>query len=114
MSAPTVASTLRLANGVAPAEFDRVVAALGRLDERFRSYPADTVELQLSVKERGTPSQRTTLEVWIAGQQRVVATSSRTDFDGALAEVRDDLVRQLTDAKNRTEPRNSRFFRDSL
>ena len=114
MSAPTVAGTLRLPNGVAPGEFDRVVAALGRLDERFRSYPDGTVELQLSVKERGTPSQRTTLEVWIAGQQRVVATSSRADFDGALAEVRDDLVRQLTDAKNRTEPRNSRVFRESL
>ncbi len=114
MSAPTVAGTLRLSNGVAPAEFDRVVAALGRLDERFRSYPAGTVELQLSVKERGTPSQRTTLEVWIAGQQRVVATSSRTDFDGALAEVRDDLVRQLTDAKNRTEPRNNRTYRETL
>jgi len=114
MSAPTVAGTLRLSNGVAPAEFDHVVAALGRLDERFRSYPDGAVELQLSVKERGAPSQRTSLEVWIAGRQRVVATSSRADFDGALAEVRDDLVRQLTDAKNRTEPRNNRLFRESL
>lgn len=114
MSTPTVAGTLRLSHGVATTEFDRVVAALGRLDERFRSYPAGAVELQLSVKERGTPSQRTTLEVWIAGQQPVVATSSRTDFDGALAEVRDELVRQLTDAKNRTEPSNNRLLRDSL
>lgn len=114
MSAPTVAGTLRLSHGVAPVEFDRVVAALGRLDERFRSYPEGALELQLSVKERGKPSQRTTLEVWIAGRQRVVATSRRTDFDGALAEVRDDLVRQLTDAKSRTEPRNSRFLRKTL
>ncbi len=114
MSSPTVAGILRLSNGVAPDEFDRVVAAFGRLDERLRSYPAGAVELQLSVKERDTPSQRTTLEVWIAGQERVVATSSRTDFDGALAEVRDDLIRQLTDAKNRSEPRNSRSRRATL
>ena len=114
MSAPTVAGTLRLSHGVAPAELDQVVAALGRLDERLRSYPAGAVELQLSVKERGTPTQRTTLEAWIAGRRRVVATSTRPDLDGALAEVRDELVRQLTDAKNRTEPRNSRLLRRSL
>lgn len=112
MSAPTVAGTPRLSNGIAPAEFDQVVAVLGRFDERFRSYPDGAVELQLSVKERGTPSQRTTLAVRSAGQQRVVATSSRADFDGALAEVRDELVRQFNDAKNRSAPRNSCVFRE--
>jgi ribosome-associated translation inhibitor RaiA len=114
MSTPTVAGTLQLANGVTPAEFDRVVAVMGRLDERLRSFPAGTVELQLSVKERDTPSQRTTLEAWIAGQPRLVATSNRADLDGALAEVRDELIRQITDAKNRTEPRNARSHRDTL
>ncbi len=70
--------------------------------------------LQLSVKERDTPSQRTMLAATIVGQRRLVATSRRTDFDGALAEVRDDLVRQITDAKNRTEPRNNRAHRGTL
>jgi hypothetical protein len=46
MNEPTVAGALRLSNGVAPAEFDRVAAALGHLDERFRSYAAGTAELQ--------------------------------------------------------------------
>ncbi len=116
MSSPTVAEILQLANGVTADEFEGVAAALGRLDERLRSFEAGTVELQLSVKERGTPSQHTTLEAWIAGQPRLrlVATSSRTDFDGALAEVRDDLVRQITDAKNRTEPRNNRVGRETI
>ncbi len=113
-TSPTVADTLQLANGVAPAELDRVVDALGRLDDRLRSFPAGTVELALSVKERGTPSQHTTLEAWIAGQPRLVATSSRTDFDAALVEVRDDLIRQITDAKNRGEPRHNRAHRDTL
>ncbi len=114
MTSPTVADTLRLANGVAPAELDRVVEALGRLDDRLRSFPAGTVELALSVKERDTPSQHTTLEAWIAGQPRLVATSSRTNFDAALVEVRDELIRQITDAKNRAEPRHNRAHRDSL
>jgi ribosome-associated translation inhibitor RaiA len=114
MTTATVADALHLANGIALAETDRVIAAFGRLDERLRSFPAGTVTLQLSVKERDTPSQRTTLEAWIARQPRLVATSSRADFDGALAEVRDDLIRQITDAKNRTEPRNSRLGRRTL
>ena len=114
MNAPTVADTIRLANGLVSSERDMVVAALGRLDERLRSFPAGSVELQLSVKERGTPSQRTTLEAWIAGQPRLVATSSQELLDAALAEVRDDLIRQITDSKNRTEPRNSRRGRETL
>lgn len=110
----TVADALQLANGIAPAEIDRVLAAFGRLDERLHSFPVGTVTLQLSVKERDTPSQRTTLEAWIARQPRLVATSSRADLDAALGEVRDDLIRQITDAKNRSEPRNSRFRRRTL
>lgn len=114
MSDPTVAEVLQLANGIKSAERDRVVAALGRLDERLRSFPAGTVELQLGVKDRDTPGQRTTLEAWIAGQgPRIVATSNRANFDAALAEVRDDLIRQITDAKNRTEPRNNRLRRQT-
>ena len=114
MTPATVADALQLANGIARAETDRIIAAFGRLDERLRSFPAGAVRLQLSVKQRGTVSQRTTLEAWIARQARLVATSSRADFDGALAEVRDDLIRQITDAKNRIEPRNSRRGRQTL
>ncbi len=114
MSSPVVADILRLSHGIAPAERDHVVAALSRLDDRLRSFSEDGVELILSMKERDTPSQRTTLEASIVGQQRIVATSVRTDFDAALAEVRDDMVRQITDAKNRTEPRHNRAGRETL
>lgn len=114
MSTPTVAATLRLANGVEPGEFAHVVSIMARLDDRLRSFAPGTVELQLSIKERDLPSQRTTLEAWIAGQPRLVATSDRAGLDAAVAEVRDDLVRQITDAKNRTEPRNNRALRDTI
>jgi ribosome-associated translation inhibitor RaiA len=114
VTTPTVASTLKLANGFAQDEFESVVAALGRLDERLRSFRDDAVELQLSVKERGTSSQKTTIEAWIAGQPRLVATSTQAVLEAALIEVRDELIRQITDAKNRTEPRNSRQRRTTL
>lgn len=113
MSAPTVADNLRLEYGVKPEEFDHVVEVLDRLDDRLKSFRAEAVELRLSVKERDEPSQRTTLEAIIAGRPLIIATSEEEDFDAALAEVRDDLLRQITDAKNRTEPMNNPNLRDS-
>jgi len=110
----SVAEALRVVHGIAPAERDRIVGSWRRLDNRLRSFAAGTVELQLTVKERDTASQRTTLEAWIAGQPRLVATSAHANLDEALAEVREDLIRQIADAKNRTEPRNSRSRRRTL
>lgn len=114
MTTPTVAGSLRLEYGVKPDEFDHVVDVLGRLDERLRSFRSEAVELRLSVKERDEPSQRTTLEAIIAGRPLIVATSDREDLDAALVEVRDDLLRQITDAKNRTEPMNNPNRPDSF
>lgn len=113
MSTPTVADNLRLEYGVKQDEFDHVVDVLSRLDERLRSFRAEAVQLRLSVKERDEPSQRTTLEASIAGRPTIVATSNQEDLDAALAEVRDDLIRQITDAKNRTEPMNNPNLRDT-
>lgn len=108
----TVAESLQqLGGGVRPEERDHVVTTFARLDQRLRSFKAGEVELVLNVKERDQPSQRTTLEARIARQPVMVATSTHTSFDQALAEVRDDLIRQLTDAKNRTEPRQNRKLR---
>ena len=110
----TVESSLRLGSGFDAEERDRIVAGWGRLTSRLGSFPNGTVELEISVKERATPSQRTVLEAWIAGRDRLVATSEQTDLDKALTEVRDNLIRQLTDAKNRTEPSNRHSLRDTI
>lgn len=110
----TVDSSLRLGSGFDADERTDIVAGWGSLTSRLGSFPRDRVELELSVKERATPSQRTVLEAWIAGTDRVVATSEEPDLDTALTEVRDDLIRQLTDAKNRTEPRNRRSLRETI
>jgi ribosome-associated translation inhibitor RaiA len=109
----TVDASLRLAGGVTPEERSGIVDHWAPLDNRLRSFRSDQVELQLTIKERDTPSQRTTLEAWIAGWPRLVATSSRTEFDGAINEVRDDMIRQLSDAKNKHEPRNNKHLRDT-
>jgi ribosome-associated translation inhibitor RaiA len=107
----TVEESLRLGSGFGPHERAQIVEAWASLDARLRSFRVGTVEMELSVKERGEASQRTVLEAWISGQNRVVATSNEPDLGLALNEVRDDLIRQLTDAKNRTEPRNNPSLR---
>lgn len=111
---PTVDEALRLEHGVQEDERPMVVDTFGKLDQRLRSFRPGSVELVLMVKERDTPSQRTTLEARIAGFADLVATSTEENLHAALAEVRDDLIRQITDHKNRTEPRNNRHLRDSI
>ena len=105
----TVESCLqKLGGGLGPDDRAHIVDHWSRLDQRLRSFRADQVTLVLTVKERDTASQHTTLEARIARRPTLVATSTNTDLDQALNEVRDDMIRQLTDAKNRSEPRQSR------
>ena len=107
MTAALIATNLRLEHGVAPAERDHVVDVLAKLEPHLRPFERRITELRLQVKERDTASQHVTLEARIAGLSNLLATSDRPDFDVALVEVRDELSRQLTDAKTRTDPRHS-------
>lgn len=106
-----LADRLRLATGVGNDEREAVLERLEPLGRRLASFPPETLELELSVKERGGADQRMTLECWISGRDRLVATSSRADFDAGLIEVRDDLMRQVNDSVTRREPRNNRNLR---
>ncbi len=68
--------------------------------------------MELSIKDRDRHGQKVTLECWIARTTRLVATSFLDDVNSALDEVRDDLRRQINDAKTKSEPRNNRRHRD--
>lgn len=106
-----VGDRLRLGTGFAEEERGTIVERFGALDARLRSFAADTVDLELSVKERDGADQRVTLECWLAGQPRIVATSARPALGAALIEVRDDMVRQIDELKTRQEPRNNAHLR---
>lgn len=109
----TVETSLRVGPGIRPDERGTLVKQLGSLDARLRSFRPDAVTLELSVKERDEPGQRTVLDADIAGFPRLVATSTQAKMAQAVIEVRDDLIRQITDAKTRTEPRNNRQRRST-
>ena len=108
-----IAQRLQLATGFHASERDWVAGHLEALGSRLRSFRADQVDLEISLKDREGVEQRVTLECWINRSPRLhlVATSSRRDLPAALDEVRDDLVRQVDEAKTRTEPRNNRALR---
>lgn len=106
-----VADTLRLGHGFHADERTKVVELLGRLDERLRSFGADRVDLTIAVKERDGAAQRTTLEAKLGGMQRMVATSDHEVLEAAVLEVRDDLIRQISDAKHKSEPKNNHQLR---
>jgi ribosome-associated translation inhibitor RaiA len=104
----TVEQRLRLGGGFHPDDRERVVGRLSQLEARLKAFRPDAVDLTISVKGRDKPDQRTVLECRIAGWPTMVGTSTKTDLSQAIAEVRQDLIRQLNSAKTRTEPRNSR------
>lgn len=108
-----IARRLQLANGFLTSERDWVSGHLAALGTRLRSFRPGRIDLVVSLKDRGGVGQRVTLECWINRNPRVhlVATSSQRDLPAALSEVRDELVRQVDDAKTRTEPRSNRALR---
>ncbi|XVV07604.1 HPF/RaiA family ribosome-associated protein [Actinosynnema sp. CA-248983] len=108
-----IAERLQLATGFHASERDWVSAHLAALGSRLRSFRADQVDLAISLKDRDGVEQRVTLECWVNRTPRLhlVATSAKRDLTAALSEVRDELVRQVDDAKTRTEPRHNRALR---
>ena len=90
-------------------ERDRLVGMLQpKLDRRLERWDADAVELELSVKERDTNSQKVVLECWIAGEPRFVATSEERELDAAIHEVRGDLFTQIDKHVQKTTERGRR------
>ena len=110
----TVADSLMVHGDLHQSDVDKIIDHWAKLDARLRSFDAGTVAMQLFVKDRDTKSQHVTLDVKINGFEPMVATSSNTDLDKACNEVRDEMIRRLTDMKNKTEPRNNKHLRESV
>ncbi len=111
---PIIADSLRVHGNLATHEVTDLVDHWAKLDQRLQSFRDRTIDLDLHVNDRDTPSQHITLDVQIGGFKPLVAKSSSSSLPQGLNEVRDEMIRQLTDAKNRTEPRNNRRLRESM
>jgi ribosome-associated translation inhibitor RaiA len=110
---PIVVDHLRVHGPLTAHEIDDLVAHWSKLDQRLQSFRDRTIDIDLHVNDRDTFSQHITLEVLIGGHKPLLATSSAPSLTAGLNEVRDEMIRQLTDTKNRTEPRNNRKLRET-
>lgn len=86
---------LSLGKGFSEAERPRIVDRLSQLNRQLKRFPADATSLELSVKDRDTTQQSMTLEAEVPGFPRFVSTSNEADFRAALADVRDDMIKQI-------------------
>ena len=109
----TVEDSLEIQGDLHRHEIISMIEHWSKLDARLRSFKKGSVQLHLFVKDRDRPSQHVTLEAKIDGRPTLVATSDSVDLGHALNEVRDEMIRQISDAKNRTEPRHNRRLRPS-
>ena len=82
-----------------------------KLDQRLQSFVDRSIALDLHLHDRDTPDQHVVLEANIGGFPTFVATAKSRELGPALTHVRDELIRQLGDAKNRSEPRHNRKLR---
>lgn len=88
---------IRIGAGFGAAEHDNLRQQFSKLNRRLKTFPADAVELELSVKDRDTTSQKVTLEAWLPKFPHIAATSQEGDLHDALMDVREDLLRQIDD-----------------
>ncbi|HYN32832.1 MAG TPA: hypothetical protein VES40_09415 [Ilumatobacteraceae bacterium] len=108
----TVADSLTVHGDVYDGDLEKLIDHWGKLDARLRSFDEGTVAMQLFVKDRDTKSQHVTLDVKVDGHAPLVATSSSVDLDHAFNEVRDEMIRQLSDMKTKSEPSHNKHRRD--
>lgn len=109
-----LADRLRIATGFTQDERSWIVERFESLFRRLRGHQPDSIDMELSVKDRDTAEQRVTLELWVSGWPRLVATSRKTDISPAMTEVRDDMTRQVDDTKEKREPNKNRHLREPL
>ena len=105
----TMKDRLRIVPEFRPEEYDRYrELVFGNLARRLKRWEPEQVELELSVNERDTNSQRTVLECWIAGLPKIVGTSTLPELDKAVIEVRNDVRRQINRWVTRKEAERQR------
>jgi ribosome-associated translation inhibitor RaiA len=56
------------------------------------------------VKDRRGTGQKVTFEAWLPKWPPLVATSTATDLDHAVIEVRKEMIRQIEDEKAKRGP----------
>ena len=101
-SDPIVAERLRFGSGFSAEDQDHVLEILSALDRHLADWAPRQVDLEISVKSRGGPEQKVTLETWLCrAGRRLVATFADRELDHALIGVRKEMIRLIEDDKSK-------------
>lgn len=114
MTYATVAGSLNVHGDLDGSEIEALMRHWRPLDARLRSFDAGTVHLDLFVKDRDRPGQHLTLEANIERLPPLVATADGPPLEHALNVVRDEMIRLITDARDRFHPRHHRSRPEDL
>lgn len=104
----TVAESLHIHGELHRHEREELLDHWTKLDHRLRSFDKGTVHLDLYIKDRDTPGQHLTLEATIERWPVLIATTTDESLGHALNVVRDEMIRLITDARDRHHPRHRR------
>jgi ribosome-associated translation inhibitor RaiA len=106
-----LAGSLRFSGGFHADDRAHVLEVLAPLEKHLARWSADEADLQVSVKDRGGPEQRVTLDLRLPGWPALVAKGADVDLDRALHEARKELMRQIEDERSRRDPKDNRKLR---
>ena len=112
-ASPFSAADLALAGGIPETDRGLLESTLRQVFARLARIDAP-IEAEVSIKDRGSSDIKTTLEVWIHGLPRLVATSNLQDVRAALNDVGAKMVAQINESAERREPMNNRQRRDTI
>lgn len=104
---------IRFAGGIGERDRDLVADTLSQLISRFEHVDRDW-EMELSVKDRDAPGMVTTLEVWVPGRKRLVATSREPELRDGLNDCGTDMLRQFTREREQRTPMANRARRETI
>ncbi|MFV0315614.1 MAG: HPF/RaiA family ribosome-associated protein [Microthrixaceae bacterium] len=92
----TIDKCLIVGHGFHHKDQRKVSEVLARIDHRLTGLEANQVSLEISVKDRDHNDQKVTLEADI-GRAHLVASDESEDLWGAVAAVREEILRQYND-----------------
>ncbi len=107
-------SEIGLGGGFDQFDLPMIETTLRQALQRLGALRGRGVETELSVRDRDNRGMKTTLEVWVHGLPKIVATSDQPDLRDALNEIGTRTVVQLDEALTRREPKSNRGRRDTI
>jgi ribosome-associated translation inhibitor RaiA len=102
---------LRLGAGFTEDDSPWVLDALDAMVPHLARWNPADVDVEISVKDRGGKEQQVTLLADLPGYPPLVAKAANQQLDGAVAEAKRELIRQVEDAKGKREPKDNRHLR---